>query len=81
MKVNLFEGVYSAQESKELLTQMIHVKIKFNEQKIAENSNEEDIKMREQRIKLLQKELYEARQFIDQQNSSISITGEISIQN
>lgn len=81
MKVNLFEGVYSAQESKELLTQMIHVKIKFNEQKIAENSNEEDIKMREQRIKLLQKELYEARQFIDQQNRSISITGEISIQN
>jgi hypothetical protein len=33
---------------------MIHVKINYHESKINKSSNEEDIEMREERIKLLQ---------------------------
>lgn len=61
MNIQLIQGEFSSIEAFELLTQMIHIKIKYHENKIAKNSNEEDIKYRESKIKRLQKELFELK--------------------
>lgn len=65
MNIPLIQGQFSAKDATDLITQLIHVKIKYHEGKINHASNEEDIKMREQRIKQLQKDLYEARLFLE----------------
>lgn len=64
MELQLIKGSFTQTEAIELISQMINVKIKFHEHKIENSHNEEDIKMREQRIKQLQKDLSEARQQI-----------------
>lgn len=64
MNIQLIQGQFSPQEAIDIITKMIHVKIKFHEDKIHSHSNEEDIKMREKRIKKLQEELFEIRNFI-----------------
>lgn len=79
MKVKLFNGSFSRKESLELITKMIHVKVKFHEEKIASAQTEEDVKMRENRIKQLQKELYEVRNYIDTGKGNINLSGEINL--
>jgi len=64
MKIQLIHGTFEAQEALELLSKLVHSKIKFHESKITNVCSEEDIKMRESKIKLLQKDLYEARIYI-----------------
>lgn len=64
--MQLIKGKFSKKDAIEIITQMIHVKIKFHENKIHSHSSEEDIKMRERRIRQLQKDLYEARIKIEQ---------------
>lgn len=64
MKLQLIKGKFSQTEALDILTRMIHLKIKFHENKIEKSQNEEDIKMRERRIKQLQKEFYEAKKII-----------------
>jgi hypothetical protein len=65
MDLELIHGQFDRKDAIDLLTQFFHVKIKFHENKISSESNEEDIKMREKKIKRLQKELFEARTFIE----------------
>lgn len=65
MNIQLLNGQFSAQDALDLLTQMVYVKIQFHENKISQSDNEEDIKIREKRIKDLQRELYDARQYIE----------------
>ena len=60
---------------------MIAVKIKFQEGKIERTDSEEDVKMRENRIKSLQKDLYEARQFIEQQGRTVAMESVINLTN
>lgn len=79
MNLQLLKGTYSKQESLNLLTKLIDVKIKFQEDKINSSDNEEDIKMRETRIKELQKNLYEARIYIEKMDSDISLHSEINL--
>jgi hypothetical protein len=67
MKIQLIHGTFEAQEALELLSKLIHAKIKFHESRITTVCSEEDIKMRESKIKLLQKDLYEARLYISAQ--------------
>ena len=57
----------------------MHVKIKFHEDKIHAHANEEDIKMREKRIKKLQKELFEIRNFINSHKGKIEMQSVIEI--
>ncbi len=64
MHLPLINGSFTQAEAIDLLTNFIHVKIKFHENKIDKSHNEEDIKMREKRIKQLQKDFYEAKQEI-----------------
>lgn len=79
MKFQLLKGSFSKQEALNVVTQMVEIKIKFQENKIKKSDNEEDIKMRENRIKQLQKDLYEARAYIEQQPGAISLQSEITI--
>ena len=78
MDIQLIQGKFSAKDALDILTQMIHVKIKYHENKIQQSSNEEDIKMREIKIKRLQKDLFEAKNHIDQLGNII-LESKISI--
>ena len=76
--MQLIQGKFSAQEAIEIVTQLIHVKVKFHESKIQLDRSEDDIKMRERRIKQLQKDLYEFRNLIDQHpKNEIAISCEV----
>jgi len=81
MNFQLIKGHFNANEALELVTQMVHVKIKFQENKIQQASSEEDIKMREGRIKQLQKDLYEMKKEIEKNPKIIEIHSEIAIGN
>lgn len=67
MKIQLIHGKFEAQEALELVSKLIHAKIKFHESRITNACSEEDIKMRESKIKFLQKDLYEARLYMSSQ--------------
>lgn len=69
----LINGRFESQDAMEILTQITHVKIKFHENKILATSSEEDIKMRESRIRELQKTLMEIRQFVQKGGKSVFI--------
>jgi hypothetical protein len=78
--MEFIKGHFTKQEAIEIITHVIHVKIKFHENKIHSTSNEEDIKMREKRILQLQKDLYEARLKIEQHHhNNISLNGALTI--
>ena len=79
MKIQLIKGTFDAKEATDIITQMIHVKIKFHESKISNLSNEEDIKFREGRIKQLQKELYEAVKYFKETKNTIYLSSDIEI--
>ena len=79
MKIQLIKGCFDAKEAIDIITQMIHVKIKFHESKISNLSNEEDIKFREGRIKQLQKDLYEVVKYVKETGNKLDISSEIEI--
>ena len=79
MNIQLIQGKFNAKDAIDIITQMIHVKIKYHEGKISNACNEEDIKMREARIKLLQKDLFEVRNYIEKQGSKILLQSEIQL--
>ena len=58
---------------------MINLKIKYHENKINGNSNEEDIKNWETKIKHLQKELFEARKCMLSKKKGLNLDTIISI--
>ena len=77
--LQLIKGDFSQTEALELLTQLIHVKIKFHENKIDKSHKEEDVKMREKRIKKLQQDFYEMKQIILSKGKNCSLESEIKI--
>lgn len=79
MQIQLIKGHFNAKEAIELIVELIHVKIKFHQAQINDASVEEDIKTREHRIKQLQKDLYNVRNYIKQLDGSITIESEITI--
>jgi hypothetical protein len=78
MKLSLLTGTFSKEDALELLTQLVAVKIRFHEAKIKSSANEEDIKMREKRISLLQRDLYEYRIAL-KGSERVNLQAEISI--
>ena len=56
IKVQLLNGEFDARDAKDLIAELIQLKIRFHEKKIAEAENEEDIKERERKIKKLHQE-------------------------
>lgn len=79
MNIELIQGQFNAKDAIDIITQIIHIKIKFHESKISNTSNEEDIKMREGRIKQLQKDLFNTRKYIEQQGGKITMQSEICL--
>lgn len=79
MTLQLIDGHFEANEAIDLISQMIQVKIKFQENKIANCKSEEDVKMRENKIKTLQNQLLEARKFIEGQTGYIEMSSEINL--
>ena len=79
MELHLIDGQFSITDAIAILTQLTEVKIKYHENKIKSSHNEEDIKMRERKIKKLQKELAESRDYIRNQTSNISINSTINL--
>lgn len=80
MKIQLIQGQFNAKEAIDLITQMIHVKVKYHENKINNSSNEEDIKFRETKIKRLQKELFEFRNNMDAKSLNVKLNATIEIE-
>ena len=79
MKIQLIKGGFSGADATELITELIKVKIKFHENKISKTHNEEDVKMRESRIKQLQNELQEVRKYINAKEGTIKLESEVDL--
>jgi hypothetical protein len=80
MELHLIDGQFACADAINLVTQMYEVKIKYHTDKIAGSHNEEDIKMREQKIKLLQHELTKSREYILKQANSVVIHNTLTLQ-
>ncbi len=79
MNIQLIHGEFNSKDALELITQLIHTKIKYHENKINTNSNEEDIKRRESKIRHLQKELFDVRTSFGSKLKSVKIDASIKI--
>lgn len=77
--LQILKGSFNKKEAIDLITEIINIKVKYQEEKINGTINEEDIKMREQRIKHLQNELHKARSIIEKQTEPINLDGHINI--
>lgn len=80
MKVKFIDGQFNAKDAIGIFTQMVHVKIKYYENKIHKDSSEEDVKFLESKIKQLQKELFEIRNCIDSKDRKITVETSFEIQ-
>jgi hypothetical protein len=80
MNFQLIQGEFNSTDAIELIAQMVHIKIKYHENKINSNSNEEDIKIKESKIKHLQKELFELRKTINSKNNTVKVEAIIKIE-
>jgi len=79
MNVKLIEGHFTAKDALEIISQMIQVKIKFQEGKIERNANAEDMKMREKRIKQLQEELHSLRNSLARNDKVLELNAAVQI--
>jgi len=79
MDIQLLQGEFSSKDALDLITKMLHVKIKYHEDKIVKNDDEDDIKYRETKIKRLQKELYELRNDFEKRRGKIELDATIKI--
>jgi Spy/CpxP family protein refolding chaperone len=80
MKIQLIEGSFDKQDALNLLSKIIKVKIDFHESKIDADSNAEDVRMREQKIKKLQNNLMDLRNQINDCSNGIVINASIEIE-
>ncbi len=80
MKIQLLKGSFDSKDVEKIITDLLQVKIKYHEEKIGIEDEEETIKMRENRIIKLQNELTELRKHLSGKlNSSITLESEITI--
>ena len=79
MNVQLVTGEFSKIETLNMITQMFEMRIKFHEDKILSSHNEEDVKMREKKIKFLQGELAQARTYLVSKEDLIAVSCTITL--
>ena len=79
MKVQLIQGEFNSPDAIQLVSNMINLKIKYQEGQIEKNNNEEDIKYRESKIKNLQNELFELRNFLSKKDN-VKIDASINVE-
>ena len=78
IQVKLIDGAFASADAASILRGMIEVKVKFHEEKISRLSNMEEIKMRENRIKELQRILSNIQEWLkthgDQANLELTLS-------
>ena len=79
LKMDLVKGSFSKHDALDIIAQLIDVKIRYHERMITSDSGEEDIKMRERRIRDLQRDLFDMRVAIENHSEPITLKAEISI--
>lgn len=79
MQLQLLKGTFSKTEAIALISQLVEAKIKFHEQKIENDSSEEQIKMRESRIKELQQQWKALREAIAAGGGTVEAEGMIEV--
>ena len=79
MTIQLLEGEFNTAEGLDLISQMINIKIKYQESKINNSANEEDIKQRESKIKRLQKDLEDIRKYVASNSNKLNIQSLINL--
>ena len=79
MTLQLVTGEFSKIETMDMVTQFFEMRIKFHENKIMSSHNEEDIKMREKKIKFLQNELAQAKTYIVDKGEPIAVSCTINL--
>lgn len=79
MKVQLIQGEFNSPDAIQLVSNMINLKIRYQEGQIEKNNNEEDIKYRESKIKNLQNELFELRNFLSTKDN-VKIDASINVE-
>lgn len=80
MELQLIDGSFPRNEMLDILTQMIDVKIRYHESKNDQSVNEDDIKMREKKIRSLQDELSNFREAL-QSKQQVHASARITIEN
>lgn len=79
MNIDLIQGSFSSADAKEIVSDMVQVKIKYHQNKITKECTEEEIKYRENRIKKLQNQLAEFKKMAAAKSTiklEVSITQE-----
>lgn len=79
MKIQLIKGEFSNTDSIDLLKKIITAKIEFHEDKIQSGMNEEDIKLRENKIKNLQTYLQDVQKYVSQKGDRVAILSHIEL--
>lgn len=79
MQLQLLKGTFSKTEAITLISQFVEAKIKFHEEKIESDSSEEQIKMRESRIKELQQQWKAMREAILAGSDKVDADGMIEV--
>lgn len=80
MDIQLIQEEFSSNDAIEIITQLVHLKIKYHENKINSHSSEDDIKTREAKIKRLQKGLFELRKKINSKTNGVKVEAIIRIE-
>lgn len=79
MNIQLINGDFSKADAKELITKLLSVKVKFHEDKITQDSSEEEMKFREKKIIALNNELAAFKKNIENEPATISMHSIIEI--
>ena len=79
MTLQLVTGEFTRIETMDMIIQFFEMRIKFHENKIMSSHNEEDIKMREKKIKFLQGELAQAKSYIANKEEPIAVSCTINL--
>jgi hypothetical protein len=68
MELQLIEGVFNRNELMDIISRMIDVKINYHVDKIEKSADEDDIKMRERKIRQLQETMHTCRHTLKNQD-------------
>jgi hypothetical protein len=80
MILDVLNNEFSPKDAEIIITQIIHISIKYHEHKLKGNSeDEENVKLRENKIIELQKCLYESLDLINKNTQTINLKAQIII--
>lgn len=79
METTLIDGEFSSSDALQVITRLFEVKIRYHEEQIGRSAQEEDIKMRERKIRQLQQNLADIRDYIRNNGQQVWIHANVHI--